>query len=137
VAGAGGFDLRCAGDVQRYLDGAKLVRPQTTGTFVAVGDWSDVQAREGAALAQADQGAIMFRRLRGRAPLRQIPGPPPNAMAWPRLQRKHVQLSPSWSPRYKNWNLDKVFAQMVADVAAAGPIDPLFPVGMARAGWLW
>jgi hypothetical protein len=61
VAGAGGFDIPvCRAMYNAYLAGAQVVRPQTTGSFVAIGDWSDVQKAKEAALAQADQGATMF-----------------------------------------------------------------------------
>ena len=43
-----------------FTDGAKLVRPATTGSYLAVGDWEDVQKAKEATLGQASGGATMF-----------------------------------------------------------------------------
>ncbi len=61
TAGAGGFDIPvCKAMSNAFLDGAKLVRPDTTGSFLAVGDWEDVQKAKEATLGQASGGATMF-----------------------------------------------------------------------------
>ncbi|TDT33574.1 BMP family protein [Naumannella halotolerans] len=61
VGGASGFDIPvCRGMYNAYLDGAQEVRPEVTGSYVAVGDWEDVQLATETANAQADAGATMF-----------------------------------------------------------------------------
>ena len=61
TAGAGGFDIPvCKAMSNAFTDGAKLVRPSTTGSFLAVGDWEDVQKAKEATLGQASGGATMF-----------------------------------------------------------------------------
>lgn len=61
AAGAGGFEIpTCKAMTNAFVDGAKLVRPATTGSFLAVGDWEDVQKAKEATLGQASNGASMF-----------------------------------------------------------------------------
>jgi len=135
VAGAGGFDIPvCRAMFNAYLDGAKLVRPQTTGTFVAVGDWSDVQKAKEAALAQADQGATMFVGCGQGPTFGQIQAAAERHGVASGYSGNMSSLSPSVVSSF-TWNLDKVFAQMVADVAA-GKTNPTryFQVGMAEGG---
>lgn len=61
TAGAGGFDIPvCKAMSNAFTEGAKLVRPDTTGSFLAVGDWEDVQKAKEATLGQANAGATMF-----------------------------------------------------------------------------
>ncbi len=61
TAGAGGFDIPvCKAMSNAFTEGAKLVRPSTTGSFLAVGDWEDVQKAKEATLGQASGGATMF-----------------------------------------------------------------------------
>ena len=61
VAGAGGFDIPvCRAMKNAFLAGAQTIDPDTTGEFVAVGDWYDVQNAKEAAVAQGDAGATMY-----------------------------------------------------------------------------
>jgi basic membrane lipoprotein Med (substrate-binding protein (PBP1-ABC) superfamily) len=61
VAGAGGFEIpACYSMYEAFLAGAQEIRPDTSGNFVAVGDWYDVQLAKEAALGQADADATMF-----------------------------------------------------------------------------
>jgi basic membrane protein A len=61
TAGAGGFDIPvCKAMSNAFTEGAKLVRPATTGSFLAVGDWEDVQKAKEATGGQASAGATMF-----------------------------------------------------------------------------
>jgi basic membrane protein A and related proteins len=61
VGGAGGFDIPvCRAMYNAFLAGAQLIDPDTTGSYVAVGDWYDVQLAKEATLAQVDQDATMF-----------------------------------------------------------------------------
>lgn len=61
TAGAAGFDIpTCKAMFNAFTDGAKLVRATTTGSFLAVGDWEDVQKAKEATLGQASGGATMY-----------------------------------------------------------------------------
>lgn len=61
VGGAGGFDIPvCRGMYNAYLEGVQEILPDASGSFVAVGDWSDVQLAVETAQAQASTGATMF-----------------------------------------------------------------------------
>jgi basic membrane lipoprotein Med (substrate-binding protein (PBP1-ABC) superfamily) len=61
VGGAGGFDIPvCRAMYNSYLAGVQEILPDATGSFVAVGDWSDVQLARETAVAQADSGATKF-----------------------------------------------------------------------------
>jgi basic membrane protein A len=135
VAGAGGFDIPvCRAMYNAYLDGAKLVRPQTTGSFVAVGDWVDVQKAKEAALAQADQGATMFVGCGQGPTFGQIQAATERKVVASGYTGDMSGLSPSVLASF-TWNLDKTFGEMVADVAA-GKVNPtrFYQVGMAGGG---
>lgn len=61
TAGAAGFDIpTCKAMFNAFTDGAKLVRAATTGSYLAVGDWEDVQKAKEATLGQASGGATMY-----------------------------------------------------------------------------
>jgi basic membrane lipoprotein Med (substrate-binding protein (PBP1-ABC) superfamily) len=135
VAGAGGFDIPvCRAMYNAYLEGARLVRPDTTGSFVAVGDWSDVQRAKEAALAQADQGATMFVGCGQGPTFGQIEAATERGAVANGYTGDMSGLSGQVLASF-TWNLDKVFEQMVADVAA-GKVNPTryFEVGMAQDG---
>lgn len=135
VAGAGGFDIPvCRAMFNAYLEGAKVVRPETTGTFVAVGDWSDVQKAKEAALAQADAGATMFVGCGQGPTFGQIEAAGERNGVASGYTGDMSGLSPQVVSSF-TWNLDKIFAEMVADVEA-GEVNPTryFEVPMARGG---
>jgi basic membrane protein A and related proteins len=135
VAGAGGFDIPvCRAMYNAYLEGAKLVRPDTTGSFVAVGDWSDVQKAKEAALAQADQGATMFVGCGQGPTFGQIEAATERGAVANGYTGDMSGLSGQVLASF-TWNLDKVFAEMVADVAA-GKTNPTryYEVGMTKDG---
>jgi basic membrane protein A and related proteins len=135
VAGAGGFDIPvCRAMYNAYLEGAREVRPDTTGSFVAVGDWSDVQRAKEAALAQADQGATMFVGCGQGPTFGQIEAATERGAVANGYTGDMSGLSGQVLASF-TWNLDKVFAEMVADVAA-GKVNPTryFEVGMAQDG---
>lgn len=135
VAGAGGFDIPvCRAMYNAFLDGAKLVKPATTGTFVQVGDWVDVQKAKEASLAQADAGATMFVGCGQGPTFGQIDAAAERKAVANGYSGDMSARSPAVLASF-TWNLDKVFGQMVADVAA-GKIDPAryFEVGMKDGG---
>jgi basic membrane lipoprotein Med (substrate-binding protein (PBP1-ABC) superfamily) len=135
VAGAGGFDIPvCRAMYNAYLDGAKLVRPATTGSFVAVGDWVDVQKAKEAALSQADQGATMFVGCGQGPTFGQIEAAKERKAVASGYVGDMSGLADSVLVSF-TWQLDKTFGQMVADVAA-GKVSPTryFEVGMKDGG---
>ncbi|HLU55150.1 MAG TPA: BMP family protein [Pseudonocardia sp.] len=135
VAGAGGFDIPvCRAMYNAYLEGAKLVRPETTGSFVAVGDWSDVQMAKEAALAQADQGATMFVGCGQGPTFGQIEAATERGAVAVGYTGDMSGLSEQVLASF-TWNLDKVFEEMVADVVA-GRTNPTryYEVGMTKDG---
>jgi basic membrane lipoprotein Med (substrate-binding protein (PBP1-ABC) superfamily) len=123
VAGAGGFDIPvCRAMYNAYLAGARLVRPSTTGSFVAVGDWYDVQKAKEAALAQADKGATMFVGCGQGPTFGQIDAAKERSAVASGYVGDMSGLAGSVLVSFR-WNLDKTFAQMVADVSA-GRVNP-------------
>lgn len=61
VAGAAGFEIPvCYAMYEAFLAGVQETIPDAEGSFVAVGDWYDVQLAKEAALGQGDAGATMF-----------------------------------------------------------------------------
>ncbi|GAA4705659.1 BMP family protein [Phytohabitans rumicis] len=135
VAGAGGFDIPvCRAMYNAYLAGAKLVRPATTGSFVAVGDWVDVQKAKEAALSQADQGATMFVGCGQGPTFGQIEAAKERKAVAAGYVGDMSGLADSVLVSF-TWNLDKTFGQMVADVAA-GKVNPTryYEVGMKDGG---
>ncbi len=135
VAGAAGFDIPvCQAMYQAFLAGAKTVNPGIDGSFVAIGDWYDVQKAKEAALGQADAGATMFIGC-GQAPtFGQIDA----AAERGGVATGYVGDMSSRGPSVLSsmvWNLDKTFELMVADVAA-GKVNPAryYEVGFKDGG---
>lgn len=135
VAGAGGFDIPvCRAMYNAFLAGAQEVRPETTGTFVEVGDWYDVQLAKEAALGQADAGATMFVGCGQGPTFGQIEaaderGGVATGYVGDMSERSDAVLSSFV------WNLDELFTLMVEDVAA-GDVNPAryFEVSLADGG---
>jgi basic membrane lipoprotein Med (substrate-binding protein (PBP1-ABC) superfamily) len=123
VAGAGGFDIPvCQAMYQAYLAGAQVVDPTTSGSFVAIGDWYDVQKAKEAALGQASGGAKMFIGCGQGPTFGQIEA----AKEVQGVATGYVGDMASLGDVVMSstiWKLDKVFELMVADVAA-GKVNP-------------
>jgi basic membrane protein A len=131
VAGAGGFDIPvCKAMFNAYLEGAKLVRPATTGTFIAVGDWYDVQKAKEAALGQADKGATMYIGCGQGPTFGQIEAAKEKNGAASGYVGDMSARGDSVLVSF-DWRLEKTFEQMVNDVAA-GKVNPAryFEIGM-------
>jgi basic membrane protein A and related proteins len=123
VAGAGGFDIPvCRAMYNAYLEGAKLVRPETTGSFVAVGDWVDVQKAKEGALSQGDQGATMYVGCGQGPTFGQIEAAKERKAVAAGYVGDMSELGDSVLVSF-TWNLDKTFGEMVADVEA-GKVNP-------------
>ncbi|WP_395105392.1 BMP family protein [Actinomadura sp. SCN-SB] len=135
VAGAGGFDIPvCRAMYNAFLAGAKLVRPSTTGSFVAVGDWYDVQKAKEAALSQADAGATMFVGCGQGPTFGQIEAAKERKAVASGYVGDMSKLADSVLVSFQ-WNLDKTFGLMAADVEA-GKVNPTryFQVDMKDGG---
>lgn len=116
VGGAGGFDIPvCRAMYNSYLTGAQEVRPDTAGSFVAVGDWEDVQLATETSLAQADSGATMFVGCGQGPTFGQIEAAEERGLSavgyTGDMSGRSDQVVASFT-----WNLAEVFRLMVADV---------------------
>ena len=134
VGGAGGFDIPvCQSMYQAYLAGAQSVNPDIDGSFVAVGDWYDVQLAQEAAQSQADDGANMFIGC-GQAPTfgqidvaNEIGGVSTGYVGDMSELGESVLSS-------MIWNLDKTFTLIVEDVAAGVTEAQYYEVPLAEGG---
>lgn len=134
VAGAGGFDIPvCQSMYQAYLAGAQTVNPEIEGSFVAVGDWYDVQLAQEAAQSQADDGANMFIGC-GQAPtfgqidVANETGGVSTGYVGDMSELGESVLSSTV------WNLDATFGLIVADVAAGATEAQYYDVSLADGG---
>jgi len=124
AAGAAGFDIPvCENMFRRFVEGAKLVNPEAEGTYVAVGDWNDVQMGKETALGQVDGGADMFIGCGQGPTLGQIEAAKEAGGYVTGYVGDMSELAPDVVLTSTVWRLDEVFRQMVAD-AAAGNVDP-------------
>jgi basic membrane lipoprotein Med (substrate-binding protein (PBP1-ABC) superfamily) len=117
VGGAGGFDIPvCRGMYNSYLEGVQEILPDATGSFVAVGDWSDVQLARETTVAQADTGATMFVGCGQGPTFGQIEAADESSLT-------AVGYTGDMSDRSDRvvasftWNLAEVWRLMVADIA--------------------
>ena len=118
VAGAGGFDIPvCRAMKNAFLAGAQTIDPDTEGSFVAVGDWYDVQLAKEAALAQADAGATMFIGCGQGPTFGQIEAANETGGVAMGYVGDMSELGESVLASF-TWNLEAVFELMVEDVVA-------------------
>jgi len=124
AAGAAGFDIPvCKNMFERFVDGAQLVNPDADGTYLAVGDWNDVQMGKETALGQVDGGADMFIGCGQGPTLGQIEAAKEAGGFVTGYVGDMTELAPEVVLTSTVWRLDTVFAEMVAD-AAAGEVNP-------------
>lgn len=124
AAGAAGFDIPvCENMFHRFVEGAKLVNPEADGTYVAVGDWNDVQMGKETALGQVDGGADMFIGCGQGPTLGQIEAAKEAGGYVTGYVGDMSELAPDVVLTSTVWRLDEVFRSMVAD-AVAGNVDP-------------
>ncbi len=134
VAGAGGFDIPvCRSMFNAFLEGAKVVRPDTTGTFVAVGDWVDVAKAKEAALGQLDAGASMFVGCGQGPTFGQIEATKEKGGVSNGYVGDMSGLGDSVVASFV-WRLDKVFALMAADAAAGKTTAQYYEVPLKADG---
>ena len=134
VAGAGGFEIPvCYSMYEAFLAGAKEVLPATTGSFVAVGDWYDVQKAKEAALAQKSAGATMFVGCGQGPTFGQIEAANDGGDVSTGYVGDMSKVGKSVLSSF-SWRLDKVFALMVADVAAGKKDAQYYSVSLGNGG---
>ena len=134
VGGAAGFEIpACYSMYEAFLAGAQEIRPETEGSFVAVGDWYDVQLAKEAAIGQADGGATMFVGC-GQAPtFGQIEAANDLGGVSTGYVGDMAEVGPSVLSSFI-WNLDLVFEQMVEDVASGSSDARYYGVDLADGG---
>ena len=134
VAGAGGFEIPvCYSMYEAFLAGAKEVVPATTGSFVAVGDWYDVQKAKEAALGQKAAGATMYIGCGQGPTFGQIEAANDSGGVSTGYVGDMSKVGKSVLSSF-SWRLDKVFALMVADVAAGKSDAQYYSVGLGNGG---
>ena len=134
VAGAGGFEIpACYSMYEAFLAGAKEIRPDTTGSFVAVGDWYDVQLAKEAALGQESAGATMFIGCGQGPTFGQIEAANDTGGVSTGYVGDMADVGPSVLSSFV-WRLDKVFELVVADVAAGKTEAQYYSVPLADDG---
>ena len=134
VAGAGGFEIPvCYSMFEAFLAGAKEVLPATTGSFVAVGDWYDVQKAKEAALGQQSAGASMFIGCGQGPTFGQIEAANDSGGVSTGYVGDMSKVGKSVLSSF-SWKLDKVFGLMVDDVAAGKADAQYYSVGLGNGG---
>ncbi len=134
VAGAGGFEIpACYSMYEAFLAGAREVRPDTTGNFIAIGDWYDVQLAKEAALSQAEAGATMFIGCGQGPTFGQIEAANDVGGVSSGYVGDMSEVGPSVLSSFE-WNLGAVFEMMVADAAAGISEARYYSVPLAEGG---
>ena len=134
VAGAGGFDIPvCRAMKNAFLAGAKEIDSATTGDFVAIGDWYDVQKAKEAAIAQGDAGARRYIGCGQGPTFGQIEAANENGGVSMGYVGDMSSVGPSVLASF-TWNLKAVFEEMVADVAAGKTEARYYDVRMKDGG---
>lgn len=134
VGGAAGFEIpACYSMYEAYLAGAQEIRPETTGSFVAVGDWYDVQLAKEAALGQSDDDATMFVGC-GQAPtFGQIEAANDQGGVSSGYVGDMSEVGDSVLSSFE-WRLDLLFGDVVDDVAAGSNEAQYYGVSLADGG---
>lgn len=134
VAGAGGFEIpACYSMYEAFLAGAQEIRPDTGGSFVAVGDWYDVQLAKEAALSQSEAGATMFIGCGQGPTFGQIEAANDAGGVSSGYVGDMSAVGDSVLASFE-WNLGAVFELMVADVAAGSSEAQYYSVPLADGG---
>ncbi|MCU1501491.1 MAG: family transporter substrate-binding protein [Ilumatobacteraceae bacterium] len=134
VAGAGGFDIPvCRAMKNAFLAGVQTITPGTTGDFVAVGDWYDVQKAKEAAIAQGDAGAKLYIGCGQGPTFGQIQAANENGGVSMGYVGDMSAVGPSVLASF-TWNLHAVFQQMVDDVVAGKTAARYYEVKMKDGG---
>jgi basic membrane protein A len=134
VAGAGGYEIpACYSMYQAFLAGAQEVLPSTEGSFVAVGDWYDVQLAKEAALGQESAGATMYIGCGQGPTFGQIEAANDTQGVSTGYVGDMAEVGDSVLSSFV-WRLDKVFELMIADVAAGSNEAQFYSVPLSEGG---
>jgi basic membrane protein A and related proteins len=134
VGGAGGFDIPvCRAMYNAFLAGAQLIDPDTAGSYVAVGDWYDVQLAKEATLGQVDQGATMFVGCGQGPTFGQIEAANEIDGVATGYVGDMSEVGPSVLSSF-TWNLAAVFTLIVDDVAAGSSEARYYEVPLSEGG---
>lgn len=134
VAGAGGFEIPvCYAMYGAYLAGVQESVPEAEGSFVAVGDWIDVQLAKEAALGQVADGATMFVGCGQGPTFGQIEAANDEGGVATGYVGDMTEVGASVLSSFV-WELDQVFELMVADVAAGATEAQYYEVTLAEGG---
>lgn len=134
VAGAGGFEIpACYSMYEAFLAGAREIRPETGGNFVAVGDWYDVQLAKEAALGQGDGGATMYIGCGQGPTFGQIEAANDTGGVSAGYVGDMAELGDSVLSSFI-WRLDKTWELIVADAAAGNSDAQYYSVPLADGG---
>jgi basic membrane protein A len=134
VAGAGGFDIPvCRAMKNAFLAGAQTIDPDTTGDFVAIGDWYDVQLATEAAVAQGEDGASMYIGCGQGPTFGQIAAANENGGVSMGYVGDMSEVGPSVLASF-TWNLEAIFKLMVDDVVAGKTEAQYYEVLMKDGG---
>jgi basic membrane protein A and related proteins len=134
VAGAGGFDIPvCRAMKNAFLAGVQELDADATGSFVAVGDWYDVQLAKEAALGQADKGATRFIGCGQGPTFGQIEAANEIGGVSMGYVGDMSEIGDSVMASF-TWNLEEVFNRIVADVVAGKTEAQYYEVLMKDGG---
>jgi basic membrane lipoprotein Med (substrate-binding protein (PBP1-ABC) superfamily) len=118
---------------EAFLAGVQETVPTATGSFVAVGDWYDVQLAKEAALGQAADGATMFVGCGQGPTFGQIEAANDEGGVSTGYVGDMSEVGSSVLSSFV-WELDKVFELMVADAAAGVTEAQYYEVTLAEGG---
>ncbi len=134
VAGAAGFEIpACYAMYEAYLAGVREVLPDAGGSFVAVGDWYDVQLAKEAALGQADGGATMFIGCGQGPTFGQIEAANDVGGVSSGYVGDMSGVGDSVLSSFE-WRLDRLFEQIVADVEEGATEAKYYGVSLGDGG---
>jgi basic membrane lipoprotein Med (substrate-binding protein (PBP1-ABC) superfamily) len=134
VAGAAGFEIPvCYAMYEAFLAGVQETIPTAAGSFIAVGDWYDVQLAKEAALGQVADGATMFVGCGQGPTFGQIEAANDEGGVSTGYVGDMSEVGPSVLSSFV-WELDKLFELMVADAAAGAAEARYYEVTLAEGG---
>lgn len=134
VAGAAGFEIPvCYAMYEAYLAGVRESVPDSEGSFVAVGDWIDVQLAKEAALGQSAADATMYIGCGQGPTFGQIEAANDEGGVATGYVGDMSEVGPSVLSSFV-WELDLLFELMVADAAAGVSEAQYYEVTLAEGG---
>lgn len=134
VAGAAGFEIPvCYAMYEAYLAGVQEIVPDAEGSFIAIGDWYDVQLAKEAALGQADDAASMYIGCGQGPTFGQIEAANDTGGVSTGYVGDMAEVGESVLSSFE-WELGQVFELMVADAAAGATEAQYYEVLLGDGG---